>query len=168
MTKAKPAKKRVVSRAIATAIIVDPFGAMDKDGDDEIADHVETFSKMLAPHRLVVSMPKYVDDAKLRADLVIFDFGGMSIGNDLMADNSRRLLRWAQDHPSSLIVVASTFTYAQGLEPEMRELGLIPDDGTRPTSTFADPDKVAPPLPNMLVYTGYSPEKEKAIRGWFA
>ena len=45
------------------------------------------------------------DDAFGRCDLVIFDWGGMSLGNDLMGHQLRALLPWAEDHPSVLVVI---------------------------------------------------------------
>ena len=35
-------------------------------------------------------------------DLAIFDWGGASIGNDLLQHQVRWLIRWAEDHPYSV------------------------------------------------------------------
>lgn len=34
-----------------------------------------------------------------RAEMIIFDWGGMSLGNDLLGHQIRTLTRWAEDHP---------------------------------------------------------------------
>jgi hypothetical protein len=163
-------RKRPAARSalpeLKVAIIVDPYGsvALDVTGDDEIAEHKKYFSKLLAPRRLRFETPYGVSDT-LDADLVVFDFGGMSVGNDLMGSNSRALIRWMQDHPSSLVVVASTFTYRHGLLPELRELGMfIPgeDDGADVYER-----KVTTPVHNMMLDSKYDEEKEAKIRGWF-
>ena len=40
-------------------------------------------------------------------ELVVFDWGGLSIGNDLMAHQLHGLVRWAEDNPSTLVIVRS-------------------------------------------------------------
>lgn len=164
MTKRPAAQKsRPRNKSLRVAIIVDPYGSvsMDRTGADEIAEHKADLTKLLRGHRLTFTAPSWVDD-KMSADLVIFDFGGMSIGNDLMADNSRRLIRWAQDHSSSLIVVVSMFTWTHGVFYELRELGIVPDDAPLPSSFD---DSATSPLVNVI--TGSRDTWEKAIKEWF-
>ena len=65
-----------------------------------------------------------IHDLRDNTELVLFDYGGMWPGNSLMEDQSRNLIRWAQDHPNALVLVTSAFTYRNGIESEMEELGL--------------------------------------------
>lgn len=43
-------------------------------------------------------------------DILFFDYGGMSIGNDLLGSFCRHILREAQDYPSRYYVMVSSFT----------------------------------------------------------
>ena len=161
--------QRTTLKAIRVALIVDDYGsvALDRTGDDERAEYRDLLQRGLTPHALTFEEPRYVSD-NLRADLVVFDFGGMSLGNDLLADNSRRLIRWAQDHPSSLVVIASSFTYARGLEPELEDLGLV-NHATR-RGMFSDDRSENTPIANVLALDGLSHGDERAIatiKEWF-
>lgn len=115
---------------IRTAILVDlmgsDFGATTPEM--EIEQHVNHFSDLLAPAKLDWYQIYEFDKSVLKdgTDLVLFDYGGMTLGNSLMEDNSRRLVQWAADHPTSLVVVVSGFTYRNTIEGEMQELGLGP------------------------------------------
>jgi hypothetical protein len=152
-------------KTVRAAIVIDPWGALDKTGDEEAAEHEVRLKVLLRPARVDVIRKEWIDE-RLDVDLLLFDFGGMSIGNDLMASNSRALIRWLQDHPSSLALVVSTFTYAHGIEPELFALGLIPED--RPsTSMMAEAETIAPPFPNLMVYNGHESEIERKIQAWF-
>ena len=66
-------------------------------------------------------------------DLVVFDWGGASIGNDMLQHQVRWLINWAGDHPSALIVVrslASTFLEVAMEREDMPDLpNVIADTG---------------------------------------
>jgi len=110
-------------KALFVAVIVDPMGSSQSSPEEEIEDHIKRFSLILPDFDLQFSTPKCVMP-DLSADLVIYDFGGMMPGNSLMEDNSRQIVKWAQDHPSSLVVVVSTWTYRAYVKPEVEALGL--------------------------------------------
>lgn len=42
-----------------------------------------------------------------RCEVLIFDWGGMSLGSDLMQHQIRWVLQWTEDHPSKLVVIRS-------------------------------------------------------------
>ena len=113
-------------RILKTAIWYDPFGSMSETPEQQIANDVRRLPRDLFNDRVTfdwycVNGPHEI---KPRTELVLFDFGGMSLGNDLMASNSRYLLQWAQDNPNTLILVTSGFTYDHGVDYELRALGF--------------------------------------------
>ena len=102
-------------RTLKTAIFVDPFGCMSLTPEEEIEKHVDYYSGEYGPFDGKVKLNWYrihhMGELKPRTELVLFDYGGMSMGNGLMEDNSRRVAQWAIDNPNSLVVVVSGFTY---------------------------------------------------------
>jgi len=124
-------KRAVVKNAhkIKTAIVVDYMGSDfgNRTPEMEIKDHIERFSEFAEPVKLDVYTPHttYPGELKPGTDLVLFDFGGVMYGNDLMANNSRHLLQWAADNPNSLVVIVSVFTYENCLKFEAMDLGLL-------------------------------------------
>lgn len=151
---------------LRVAIIIDPYGGGMRTGDEELEDHKRNLARVFSRRDVRFETPSYMPE-NLAADLVVFDFGGMSLGNDLLASNSRTLARWMQDHSSALVFVASTYTYRLGLQYELRELGLI-----AASAPDYDPweENAKPPLPNLLVgycnEDGYGPQ-EKEMTEWF-
>jgi len=115
--------KGLPRRKLRVAIIVDFMGTSMKTADEEIEEHKKDFTKILKDFDLEFSTPRAVMP-NLVADLVIYDFGGVMPGNSLMEDNSREIVKWASDHPSSLVVVASSYTFGAYVKPEMEALGL--------------------------------------------
>lgn len=126
MTK-KAAKKKV--HKIKTAIVVDYMGSGfgSTTREDEIRDHKARFSDFAKPSKLDVYTPAstYPGELSPGTDLVLFDFGGVGFGNDLMQTNSRHLLRWAADNPNSLVVIVSVFTYEHCVKYEAIDMGLV-------------------------------------------
>jgi len=115
---------------IKTAIIVDFMGSGELTDRDEIAEHKRNYTKFLKPHKAEFyrAYSPYPGEHGIRdgTDLVIYDFGGMLPGcSDLLESNARELVRWAAEHPSCLVVVASKFTYQSQIEVEMRERDLV-------------------------------------------
>lgn len=115
--------KTKAKKKLSVAIIVDLMGSSLGGPEEEIAEHKKTFAKYLPKYDLEFTTPKCVMP-DLEADLVVYDFGGMMPGTSLMDDNARAIVRWAGDHPSSLVVVVSSFTFGRYIEPEMEALGL--------------------------------------------
>lgn len=157
---------------IKTCLIVDPNGSfvLDVTGSQEIAEHKKYYGRLLRPRKLECTEKLYVSDA-MDADLVIFDFGGMGFGNDLLGSNSRTLARWLKDHPSSLVIVASSFTYRNGLGPELRELGLYVPDSEPMDSYDRQPDMYDrpknEPIFNLCVQDKFEGAFEAKVKRWF-
>lgn len=130
------------ARRILTAILIDPMGWSGATAEQEFEEISETFSEALAPHKLDIYRalsPQF----KVGTELVIFDFGGMLPGTDLPERNAREVIKWAEENPSGLLVIRSTFTYDHTILPLLEELGLaerkVPyadDPFGRPTPTF--------------------------------
>lgn len=133
-------------RKLQVAIIVDFMGTSMQTADEEIEEHKKNFTGILKDFDLEFSTPRAVMPS-LSADLVIYDFGGVMPGNSLMEDNSRAIVKWASDHPSSLVVVASSHTFGAYVKPEMEALGL---------------DKV------QNVWDYFDGDQDEKIPAWFA
>lgn len=135
-------------KELSVAIIVDFMGSSMQSPQEEIAEYTKTFSEILSKFTLKISTPKCVMP-NLSADLVIYDFGGMMPGTSLMEDNSRQIIRWASDHPSSLVLVVSSYTFGAYVKPEIEALGLKE-------------------MPNVLDYYSLEDDEEKIIQSWFS
>ncbi len=115
-TKKKP-------QSITCSVVLDYMGSYDSDPEEE-------FEKLQKDLRRVIANPVSFEESKMvhrinpKSDLVLFDFGGLMPGNNLMQDQSRALIQWAQDHPSALVLVVSKFTFTHGIQPEMEDMGL--------------------------------------------
>ena len=96
---------------LKTAIIVDPVGSSlgDRTPEDEIKQHIKDFSELLSPAKLKVYSPWscYPEDLQPGTDLVLFDYGGMMLGNSMAEKNSWHLVAYAADNPSALLSVRS-------------------------------------------------------------
>lgn len=113
---------------IKTGILVDPMGHDfgEVTDDQEIAEHVKDYSELMRPHTLDWYKMDSMADVKVGTKLLLFDYGGMmGFGSgDLVGSIARSVLRWASDHPSSLVVVMSDFTYRNTIRYELEEMGL--------------------------------------------
>lgn len=118
---------------IDVAFLVDPCGSDfgNMTPEDEIADSVEWFNGQLEEklgkgYKVRDYRIHCMDanDIKPGTKAIMFDFGGMLWGNDLAADNSRSLLKFAEDNPSVMIMVTSSFTWHHCFIYEMRDMCL--------------------------------------------
>lgn len=106
--------------SVLTAVVFDPFASSVMSLEDEIKMRVDEFERLLGRRLKVYKPSSFYDEAiKPRTQLVLFDYGGVMPGNDLMDANSRRLVRWAADHPSALVAVVSQFTYNRAVKYEI-------------------------------------------------
>lgn len=114
---------------IKTAIVVDfmghGFGEFSRE--DEIKEHKDRFGEFAEPVKLKVYTPMGTHPNELQpgTDLVIYDFGGLMPGSDLMERNAHQLVQWAADNPNSLVVIVSEMTYRNYFEYEAEEMGLL-------------------------------------------
>ena len=66
--------------------------------------------------------------------MIFFDWGAMSLGNDLLEHQIRAVARWAEDHPSTLVIIRSMLSWNE-LQNDIAEEQLpalpniIQDDG---------------------------------------
>ena len=59
-------------------------------------------------------------------DILFFDWGGMSIGNDMLGSFCRQICREAPDRPSTYYVMTSLFT-REAMEDAMHDLPKLPN-----------------------------------------
>jgi len=115
---------------------VDLMGVFGPGPEEGVKAHKKSFTRVLAPHTVKFTRMYYPPPPE-GTDLFICDYGEMLPGcTDLLESNAREICRWAQDHPSSLVVIASSFTYEQQIAYELAQRGLaldniICDDGSQ-------------------------------------
>lgn len=121
-------------KQLKTAIIVDMMGSGygEVAPEQEIEEIVERFSSLLAPAKLQHYRAWHPGELgkgiQPGTDLVLYDFGGMGAGSSLPESNARALLKWAENHPGSLVVIVSRFTFTRYVQPEMEEArGELPN-----------------------------------------
>lgn len=158
-------KRKATKPRLRVTLIIDWYGSLDQSGDEEREIYKKNLARLFPKRELVFTDKQHVDD-DIDADLVVFDYGGVSTGNDLLTSNSRRLMRWLQDHPSSLVVIGSRFTYRQGIYYELADLDLQPSEET---------DEMPPQFPNLMVHewlcfdpgSGGLTSKDQRLIDWF-
>ena len=126
------------TKTVKTAIWVDPMGSMFESPEEQIAFQTKTFEEELGV-KLDVHTPQNFGQIEVGTDLVLFDFGGMMMGNSLAEDNSRRLVRWAEDNPNSLVVVISDFTFDRAFRYEIAN-HLFDGDEINVPASWQKPD----------------------------
>ena len=112
-------------------IVLDAAAGGGQNQQDEFEHIVHVYEKR---HGLPLdaSLRSFFEtDNADRTELVIFDWGGMSLGNNLLEHQIRALTRWAADHPSGLVIIRSRISWVQ-LQNEIE-------------------DEQLPALPNMIV-----------------
>lgn len=145
---------------IKTAIWVDPFGSMSETPEEQIKREQENYEDELGV-KLDVHTPQHLGQIEEGTDLVLFDYGGMMAGNSLCEDNSRGLIRWAEDHPSALVVIISTFTYDNAFRYEIADhLGL---DRVPQHFSLPEGEQHKTPIHNITVQAW----RENYIPDWF-
>jgi len=121
-------------RTVRTLIVLDPISGADTTQDDEFERSVQNYEE---DHdlKLDATLANVFDPAEAeRAGMIIFDWGGMSLGNDLRGHQIRALTRWAEDHPSALVIIRSILSWNE-LQDQIRDEQLpalpniIHDDG---------------------------------------
>ena len=101
-------------------IILDPMGSSQGTDDEEYGGIVELYGRNHGV-RLEARRAEVFDPAEAEGvELIVFDWGGMSLGNDLIRHQIRALTRWSEDHPSALVVIRSMMSWSW-LEAEIRD-----------------------------------------------
>jgi len=79
-------------------------------------------------------------------DVLFFDWGGMSIGNSLMESFCREILFHAQEHPSKIYIMTSSFT-----EQAMKDMMIQYRNELKDTSNvFLNIKSAAPYLKELI------------------
>lgn len=94
-------------RTVRTLVVLDPMSGLYRTQEDELRQILQTYEN---DHdlRLEARLKDVFDPADAKhAERIIFDWGGMSLGNDLLDHQIRTLTRWAEDHPSALVIIRS-------------------------------------------------------------
>lgn len=102
---------KVMTKRIKTLIIADPSGGAGMEPEEE-ADFIARY--LAEMHGLVIDYTittgaQTLDEAK--PDLVILDYGGAMIGyGDTAYSQVKYVLKWAEEHPSKLVLIYTFFT----------------------------------------------------------
>jgi hypothetical protein len=121
--KLKP-KAETKARAIYFA---DPIGDVEDERDD-ILDDMEEYG-------ITMSIETTIEPPfSKRFDVLFFDWGGMSVGNDMMRHFCRDIIRCADDNPGRIFVMVSTFT------EEAMEDALSTFSGNKPDNIYLNID----------------------------
>lgn len=92
-------------------IIVDPLASGLADPEQEIQEIFEKLKSWGLPVELKVS-GHGMQLFKERLDILVIDYGGLSIGaGDTAAFQVREAVRWAQEHPGSVLTLWSKHTW---------------------------------------------------------
>ena len=121
-------------RTVRALVVLDPMAGLETTQEEELERIRQTCEE---DHRLKLdtTLKDVFDPADAeRAEIIVFDWGGMSLGNDLLGHQTRTLTRWAEDHPSALVIIRSMLSWNE-LQNEIR-------------------DERLPPLRNMIVDDG--------------
>lgn len=132
----KPPRKD--KRVIKTAIIADPAGSLTSGtAEEEIQENIKNYTLELG-HQLKVHTPSNPEGIEEGTELVLYDYGGMGFGSSLTERNAHKIVEWAKDHPTALVVIVSSFTYNVYVKHELRELGLEDEELPNLTHIFSD------------------------------
>ena len=121
-------------RTVRALVVLDPMAGFETTQEEELERIRQTYE---GDHRLKLdtTLKDVFDPADAeRAEIIVFDWGGMSLGNDLLGHQIRTLTRWAEDHPSALVIIRSMLSWNE-LQNEIRDErlpslpNLIVDDG---------------------------------------
>jgi len=108
-------------RTLRVAGVYDRVGSLGRKPADELRDdwrHISTMTGVRARKTLCRSVREVPEGT----EVLLFDYGGASggYGHDVLGDELRLLFRWAEDHPSALAVVVSSFC-AHFVREELRD-----------------------------------------------
>jgi len=117
-----------VSKPIRVGIIAD--GLIDRELDDiEFIVMDNLLEEMSVDAKVVLKTHDVADIDTKRVDLLILDYGGIAAHGawDIAATNVRHVIQWAQDHPSSALLLWTDFT-RKVYENEVKEqFGELPN-----------------------------------------
>jgi hypothetical protein len=101
-------KGTFMANNIKVVYVGDPMGDIESECET-IRQYIETERDIDLKIKIKDILPKVLKDGKF--DVLFFDWGGMSIGNDLLEHFCEDIVEHAHDHPQKEYVVTSHFTY---------------------------------------------------------
>lgn len=109
-------RKACSQRTLAVFMVNDHWGGGGMKPPEEFerqADHLEA---MLRVRTKRLGRGETFQDVPEGVDVLFFDYGGMAgaYGTNVFADRCGEVVRWAEDHPSALVLVTSSYTWDVG------------------------------------------------------
>ena len=138
---------------INACCLVDPLGLIDLTQEEEYQEINKFISKIFKRIEESVSFEPDVFPHELikgkKADIYIFDYGGLGCGcEDTINHLYRSLIQAIQDRPNVLFIIYSAFSATHWFEPIVKE--ELGEDAK---------------FPNIIIYDDY--EKLDEILEWF-
>lgn len=127
MIKIKAPKKPKYPRNAPTLLVdifVDPCASMNETYEEEVARQTEYYTEIFADMGVRTKFHEAKNPAQIRdnADLVLFDYGGMMMGcHDLCISHARHMIKWAEDHPNSVVLIISSFFWGNCIKYELED-----------------------------------------------
>lgn len=111
-------------KMLRLAVVVDPLGSWEMTPEEEVLHIEEILNAVGVPVELIPQTfyggySEEIENTKV--DILVIDYGGMTFGAmDTTIWQIRSACKWAQEHPSSLLIIWSSFT-AEIYERELSE-----------------------------------------------
>ncbi len=113
------------------------------DSFGDVEEERDAIEDKLAKNGIELSI-KATDEPpwKKQYDILFFDWGGMSMGNDMLGHFCRWILEEADNGPGKVFIMTSQFT-KEAMEDATRDLGFAPNN------VYLDIEKALPILKFM-------------------
>lgn len=117
-------------KPIRTAWISDIVGSLGRSREEEVADDLPDLAETLGLELDLVVSDRGMEAIKdQKIDMLVFDYGGAAnaYGNSTW-NQFDAMIAWAEEHPSSLILLYSSFTsrmYGELLRSKADEVGSV-------------------------------------------
>ena len=142
-TQTDPAPEQRSLRTVRAVAIFDPARVTDTSPEKQFNELLLVYEQdhylKLDARRADVFDPTEAD----RTELIVFDWGGMALGNNLLGHQLRALIRRAEDHPSALVIIRSIAVLAVPAERDRRRAGAGAPQRPLRRRAHADPLLVA-------------------------
>ena len=152
---------------IKTAVIVDPFGSGfgEVTPEMEVKRHIKVYKETLG-----CSLKHYVvnncEEIQPGTKLLLFDYGGVGLGNSLGEWAAKSLVRFAQNNPETLCIIVSSFTWSHYVQWAINELLDLNDYNWDEKPYEQIPNLI--PAPRKFSYEENLNELKRYTPFWFA
>jgi hypothetical protein len=95
---------------------------------EDTAEEIRMYQRTFYLNGIEISKIKHTDIppfGRMKYDILLFDWGGASVGNSMMDNFCRRILNEAIENPSKLYIMVSRMT-ADAMRDATEELGELP------------------------------------------